>query len=258
MPRIYVSHRPQDSSHNDIPIILDLLHDKFGAENIFDTNNAIQTIKEHQILVKSCDVLLIVVGRFWRSMYDEEGYNMLFDPYDPVNIEINTGLSTSMVISTVVVDDVDMPSLDELPETMHDLHKKRIRLSNDETLEKVVTKLMKAWEHIESGTMAKEHGIDLQTMQMEQNEQQLSENPISTSEHNTITYIYRHVAPRVEGGVHQLANTKFVKNFKTAVRWSYAQIRNNWIISVIYLITIGTLSLLIVTYILFPHLFVYT
>lgn len=198
MPRIYVSHRPQDSSHNDIPIILDLLHDKFGAENIFDTNNSTQTTEERQILVKSCDVLLIVVGRFWTSMYDEEGYNMLFDPYDPVNIEINTGFSISMVISTVVVDGVDMPPMNELPDTIHNLHKKRIRLSDDETLEEVISKLMQAWEHIESGTMAKEHGIDLQTMQMEQNEEQLSENPISTSENNNMTYIYNHYFPKVE------------------------------------------------------------
>ena len=85
MSRIYVSHRPKDSSHDDIPIILDLLGEKFGAQNIVDTTDpTLKTAMARQIMVKSCDVLLIVVGRFCTQMSDEIGNNLLFDPYDPV------------------------------------------------------------------------------------------------------------------------------------------------------------------------------
>ncbi|GEM_PF-4203647 len=168
MPRIYVSHRPEDSSHNDVPIILDLLREQFGDDNIFDTTNAsIQTTEQRQILVQSCDVLLIIIGRFWTQMTDETGQIMLFDPYDPVNIEISTGLVTDMVITTIIVDGVDIPAIDKLPESIHGMYKKRIRQATDETLVDIVTKLMGAWAHIKAGTMAKQNYVNLATMQIE-------------------------------------------------------------------------------------------
>lgn len=195
MPRIYVSHRSEDSSHDDIPIILDLLRDKFGHDNVFDTTDPTSnTTAKRQILVKSCDVLLIIVGRFWTAMVDELGNNMLFDPYDPVNIEISTGLATEMAITTVVVDGVDMPATNQLPDYLHGIYDNRIRRARDETIEVIMSRLMKAWAKIESGTMARQHHINLNTMLQIASHTGSEQNTIYIDDHNTLTYLKRYVS----------------------------------------------------------------
>lgn len=122
MPKIYISHRPEDSSRNDIRQIKQCLIEEFGEDNLIDTaSDHMDTTLERQAMVKSCDVMLIVIGQYWLDMVDEQGNNLLDDPIDPVHIEIDAGLTSTPTVALLVVDGASLPKLQDLPTALKPL-----------------------------------------------------------------------------------------------------------------------------------------
>ena len=162
MPRIYISHRPEDSSRNEVAIIRQQLIDAFGAENILESTGSNTEITTHlQRLVRSCDVLLVVIGRYWSSMVDEDGETLIKNPYDPIHVELDAGLKTLMVFKVIVVDSAPLPKKDNLPETLYPLLNKDVfDVQNDIRLKNVLDELIIQWSSIPTGTMADEHAED--------------------------------------------------------------------------------------------------
>jgi len=162
MPRIYISYRPEDSSRNEVDLIRQRVAHEFGAENILESTGSNVEITTHlQQLVRSCDVMLVVIGRYWADMVDEDGNSLLHDPYDPIHVELDAGLKTLMVIKVIVVDAAPMPSAKNLPETLRPLLSKDLfDVQDDYKLNAVLDELLTEIAPIPSGTMAEEHGID--------------------------------------------------------------------------------------------------
>jgi hypothetical protein len=72
--------------------------------------------------VKGCDVMLVIIGPKWASMTDDQGNRLLFNPRDNTRIEIETGLNREdIMIVPVLVGGADMPTPEELPESLRAL-----------------------------------------------------------------------------------------------------------------------------------------
>ena len=68
-----------------------------------------------QNAVRSCDVLVALIGRSWLNIKDETGKHRLDNPEDFVRVEIAAALSRNIRVIPVLVDGVPMPRSPELP-----------------------------------------------------------------------------------------------------------------------------------------------
>jgi formylglycine-generating enzyme required for sulfatase activity len=124
MPRIFISYRRADS----IGItgrIYDRLVVAFGKENVFqdveDIPFGVDFRKFLREQVAACEVVLVVIGRQWVHIQDEQGRRRLDNPADFVRIEVENALSQGKVVIPVLVDNATAPREDELPSTMQEL-----------------------------------------------------------------------------------------------------------------------------------------
>lgn len=71
--------------------------------------------------VRSCDVLIAVIGKHWLISSDEEGRRRLDNPEDFVRIEIATAIKRGVKVIPVLVDGASMPSSGDLPDDLKPL-----------------------------------------------------------------------------------------------------------------------------------------
>lgn len=126
MPRIFISYRRSDSAAAS-GRIYDRLCQAFGEGSIFKDVDDIPPGANYRAILENevalCDVLLTVIGERWLNSTDPQGRRRLDHPDDFVRIEIETGLKrSSVLVIPVLVDSAVMPSPDELPENIRDLH----------------------------------------------------------------------------------------------------------------------------------------
>ena len=118
--RIFVSYR-HDENTLHAGWIYDRLAREFGQENVF-LDHTIQPGDDFvQVLiekVKSCDVLLAVIGKSWLSVTDSEGRSRIQNPEDFVAIEIGEALRRGVRVIPILVGGARMPISSELPEAL--------------------------------------------------------------------------------------------------------------------------------------------
>lgn len=121
MPGIFISYRREDS-FGYAGRIYDRLSDHFGKENVFmdvDTIEAGQDFVEVlQKTVRSCDVLVAVIGKQWLTATDEKGKLRLEDPEDFVRLEVAAALDRKIRVIPTLVDGARMPRFQDLPDTL--------------------------------------------------------------------------------------------------------------------------------------------
>jgi hypothetical protein len=74
-----------------------------------------------QWAVQGCDVLLVMIGRQWVSITDEDGRRRLDNPDDFVVLEVRAALDRGIPVVPVLVDGARLPRLEELPESLRPL-----------------------------------------------------------------------------------------------------------------------------------------
>lgn len=126
MPRLFISYRRSDSAAVS-GRIYDRLCLAFGEPRVFkDVDNIPPGAKYRDILeheVGKCEVLLAIIGPNWLNAVDSEGQSRLAHPEDFVRIEIEAGLNReNVLVIPVLVDDGKMPTPEQLPDTLRDLH----------------------------------------------------------------------------------------------------------------------------------------
>jgi len=144
MPRIYISNRPEDTSRNEVVFIHEQLVRSYGEKNVFQStgsNSEITTNLER--LVKSCHFMLIVIGKYWLDMMDEDGERLLDDPFDPIRVEIETGSKARIPTAIILVDDASLPSTDDLPPSLHSmLDQRKIGITSINPLDTAIRRLI--------------------------------------------------------------------------------------------------------------------
>jgi len=115
---IFVSYR-RDDSRDIAGRLADHLIDRFGKKLVFIDAEAVQPgvdFAESIILaVRSCQVLVAVIGPGWLTAADERG-RRLDDPSDWVRVEVETTLARGVPLIPVLVRDAVMPATADLPD----------------------------------------------------------------------------------------------------------------------------------------------
>jgi TIR domain len=160
VPRIFISYRRSDSAAAS-GRIYDRLCQAFGEGSIFKDVDDIppganyRAILEHEVAL--CDVLLVIIGQRWLNASDPQGRRRLDHPDDFVRIEIETGLKrANVLVIPVLVDEAVMPTPEELPDALRDLHYRNAApVRNDPDFNRDITRLISTiQEHYPSTVVA--------------------------------------------------------------------------------------------------------
>jgi multiple sugar transport system substrate-binding protein len=118
--RIFISYRRQETAW-PAGRLYDRLVEHFPREQVFrDVDNVDlgdDFVERITTAVESCDVLLVLIGPQWLTM-SKSGRRRLDDPRDYVRLEIETALTRKIRVIPILLDEAQMPDVDELPPTL--------------------------------------------------------------------------------------------------------------------------------------------
>lgn len=124
MPKVFISYRREDSS-GYVGRLQERLRRELGRKKIFVDVDSIrpgsdfaQTIEKS---VNTADVILIVIGKEWVFVKNEDGTRRLENPDDYVRQEVVKALISKAKVLPVLVNGAKMPSPDDLPEPLKPL-----------------------------------------------------------------------------------------------------------------------------------------
>ena len=121
---IFISYR-RDDSEGEAGRLYDDLVRAYGDASVFMDVAGIQPgidfRKAIDDNIAACGVLLAVIGPTWSTIAGHDGTRRLDNPEDYVRLEIASALKRGIPVIPVLVHDVHMPALEELPEDLKDL-----------------------------------------------------------------------------------------------------------------------------------------
>jgi hypothetical protein len=98
--------------------------------------------------VAECDVLLALIGRGWLTATDAAGHRRLDHAHDFVRIEIASALAQGKHVIPVLIDDVSMPSADDLPDVLRPLARRHAARLGHERFEADAKRLIGALKQV--------------------------------------------------------------------------------------------------------------
>ncbi|MEO0770380.1 MAG: SUMF1/EgtB/PvdO family nonheme iron enzyme [Cyanobacteria bacterium J06649_4] len=121
---IFISYRRSDTiGHTGR--IYDRLVAEFGREHVFKDVDDIPLrvdFAEHlDKAVSQCQVVLVVIGKTWTTVVDEDGNRRLDSQDDFVRIEVESALKRGIPVIPVLLEGVRMPNRAQLPKSLHPL-----------------------------------------------------------------------------------------------------------------------------------------
>jgi hypothetical protein len=124
---IFLSYRRQDQ--HVAGRLADGLIMRFGRERVFLDVETIEPGADFVAAITEavgrCAVLIAVIGPHWVAMTDRAGARKLDDPHDFVVLEIKSALDRGIRVIPVLVDGADMPTEDDLPESLRELTRRQ-------------------------------------------------------------------------------------------------------------------------------------
>lgn len=149
MPKIFISYRRADS-RKDAGRIYDRLVEAFGKDSVFKDVDDIPIGRDFRGVLREavaqCDVQLVIIGKSWISITDENGNRRLDNPGDFVRIEVETALQRENCrVIPVLVDSAPMPRADELPLDLRELaFKNAAQVRDDPDFHADVTRIIRS------------------------------------------------------------------------------------------------------------------
>src|SRR5262245_4768509 len=121
MSNVFISYRREDSSgHADR--LYDRLQDHFGPEHVFMDIDTIETgldfVEHIEETIAKTAIVLVVIGKSWIAIRNENNERRLDQPEDFVRLEIEAALKKQIRTIPVLVRNATMPKSDQLPETL--------------------------------------------------------------------------------------------------------------------------------------------
>ncbi len=150
--RIFVSCRREDTA-GYADRLYDDLCDHFGRSRVFRDVEAIgpgtDSARAIQNAVRSCRVLLALIGRNWLHVADAMGHRRLDDSQDLVHLEIATALKEDgALVIPVLLEDADLPFAEQLPPPLRALTRRNAVRLTDERWQHDVETLIASLETI--------------------------------------------------------------------------------------------------------------
>jgi hypothetical protein len=118
---IFLSYRRDDSA-GQTGRLKDILVEQLGDDCVFlDVDNiplGANFVEKLTQEVSSCALVLVVIGGQWLSLRDAGGKRRIDNPRDPVRIEVVTALQGNISVVPILLDGMEMPPADSLPDDM--------------------------------------------------------------------------------------------------------------------------------------------
>src|SRR5690606_9526300 len=144
---IFINYRKDDSNWHALALYQEL-QKYFSKDQIFKDFNAISPgddfVESINSALQSCDVLLVLIGKSWLDMRDEDGTRRLDDPNDFVRLEIAKALDRNIKVVPVLLDRTPMPRVEDLPENLQGLCRRQFVEIDPTRFEDDVRKLAEA------------------------------------------------------------------------------------------------------------------
>jgi hypothetical protein len=133
--KIFINYRRGDEP-GFTQALLSRLEAAFPSERLFiDIDNippGVDFVRQLDMQVAECDILLAVIGKNWLDAKDEHGNRRLDNPYDFVRNEIESALKQEKQVIPVLVHEARMPHSDQLPESIRPLATRNaVRLTHE-------------------------------------------------------------------------------------------------------------------------------
>lgn len=146
MKGIFISYRRQDSQ-SAAGRLADHLRDHLPAVRIFRDVETIEPgvdfVEAIDRALRSCGVLLAVIGPRWLNVVDAAGRRRLDEADDFIRLEIVSALGNSKVrVIPVLVEGAEMPAADQLPDDLKPLARRNAIELTDKRWEFDVSKLL--------------------------------------------------------------------------------------------------------------------
>src|SRR5688500_15425912 len=124
MGAVFVSYRRGDSEGQARALSLELVR-LLGRDGVFMDVDSIGLGRDfRQVLqerLKSCDVMLALIGPGWLDSRDSAGRRRLDSPTDYVRQEIAAALKRNIPVIPVLLQGAQVPQPDQLPEDLQEL-----------------------------------------------------------------------------------------------------------------------------------------
>jgi TIR domain len=121
---IFISYRRQDEP-NFAGRLYDRLVLKFGREKVFIDVDTIELglgfTEAIDRSLSQCKVMIVIIGKSWLHVTDEEGEARLDNPDDYVRVEIEKALTSSTRMIPVLVEGATVPKSAQLPQSLSPL-----------------------------------------------------------------------------------------------------------------------------------------
>jgi hypothetical protein len=105
--------------------LFNALAERLGENSVFMDVDSIALGRDFrsvlQEVLASCDLMLVLIGRNWVDVKDEEGRTRLENPGDFVRLEIEAALKRDIAVTPVLVQGAHMPAAEKLPAEIKDL-----------------------------------------------------------------------------------------------------------------------------------------
>ena len=124
MGTVFISYRREITAGEARALFNELLG-KLGKNSVFMDVDSIALGRDFrgalQKTLESCDLMLVLIGRDWAEIKDEEGRPRLHNPGDFVRLEIEAALKRDIVVTPILVQGAHMPAPEQLPAEIRDL-----------------------------------------------------------------------------------------------------------------------------------------
>jgi WD40 repeat protein len=155
--KIVLNYRRDDAAGHAGHLYEDLV-ERFGDGNVFMDIDAMEPGVDFPKVIEgavgSCDAFVAMIGQRWLSATDAKGRPRLENPKDFVRLEIEAALWREVRLIPVLVQDAEMPSPDDLPESLAPLAHKHAHEIRDSSRRYDVDRLIEALERV----AAEKHG----------------------------------------------------------------------------------------------------
>jgi WD40 repeat protein len=124
---IFVCYRRDDTRHLT-GRLCDRLIDEFGPQAVFMDVDTIGPGIDFTVAIdealRSCRIVLVVIGQSWLTVTGADGRPRIGDPADHVAVEIATALRHGLPVLPVLADGARMPAHHELPSSLAELSRR--------------------------------------------------------------------------------------------------------------------------------------
>jgi TIR domain len=128
MGGIFINYRSADSQ-SAAALIDRELAPRFGSDQVFLDSRSIPAgvdfVEELLGRLRTCSVLLVVIGPRWLTLTDDTGQRLIDDPRDWIRQEIVAALTHGLRVIPVLTDEVTLPTEAELPDDIAGLSRRQ-------------------------------------------------------------------------------------------------------------------------------------